>query len=66
MTQPRQSQVSLSDTLYYHCISCSVRRTYLCKIVGVQFYTINRYYNTARVHLDINYCSPMEYEVLTA
>ena len=30
MTQSRQSQVSLSDTAYYHCISHCVRRAYLC------------------------------------
>ena len=29
MTQPRQSQVSPSDTLYYHCISRCVSRTFL-------------------------------------
>ncbi|WP_298941326.1 hypothetical protein [uncultured Psychromonas sp.] len=30
MTQSRQSQVSLTDTPYYHCISRYVRRVYLC------------------------------------
>ena len=30
MTQSRQTQVSLSDTFYYHCISRFVRCSYLC------------------------------------
>jgi hypothetical protein len=30
MTQSHQSQVSLSNTPYYHCISLCVRRAYLC------------------------------------
>ena len=40
MTQSRQSQVSLSDTPYYHCISRCVRRCYLC---GVDNYSGQNY-----------------------
>ena len=30
MPQPRRSQISLEDTLYYHCCSRVVRRAFLC------------------------------------
>jgi len=32
MPTPRNQQISLSDTLYYHCITRCVRRTFLCGI----------------------------------
>ncbi|WP_299080484.1 transposase [uncultured Paraglaciecola sp.] len=32
MAQPRSSQISLSDTPYYHCVSRCVRRSFLCGI----------------------------------
>jgi REP element-mobilizing transposase RayT len=32
MPQPRSSQISLSDTPYYHCISNCVRRSFLCGV----------------------------------
>ncbi len=40
MARPRNTQVSLQDTPYYHCISRCVRKAYLC---GVDFYTGQSY-----------------------
>jgi len=40
MPQPRSSQVSLSDTPYYHCVSRCVRRSFLC---GVDSYSGQSY-----------------------
>jgi hypothetical protein len=30
MPQPRSSQISLSDTPHYHCVSGCIRRSFLC------------------------------------
>jgi REP element-mobilizing transposase RayT len=40
MPQPRSSQISLSDTPYYHCISRCVRRSFLC---GIDNYSSQSY-----------------------
>ncbi len=40
MTMPRYSQLSLDDTLWYHCVSRCVRRAYLC---GDDFVTGHSY-----------------------
>jgi REP element-mobilizing transposase RayT len=40
MPQPRSSQISLSDTPYYHCVSRCVRRSFLC---GVDSYSGQSY-----------------------
>ncbi|MFT6990402.1 MAG: hypothetical protein ACJASL_002380, partial [Paraglaciecola sp.] len=40
MPQPRSSQISLSDTPYYHCVSRCVRRSFLC---GVDSYSGQNY-----------------------
>ncbi len=40
MPQPRSSQISLSDTPYYHCICSCVRRSFLC---GVDTYSYTRH-----------------------
>jgi hypothetical protein len=36
----RKSQVSLIDTLYYHCVTRCVRRSFLC---GVDNYSVQSY-----------------------
>ena len=40
MPQPRSSQISLSDTPFYHCVSRCVRRSFLC---GVDSYSGQSY-----------------------
>jgi REP element-mobilizing transposase RayT len=40
MPQPRSSQICLSDTPYYHCVSRCVRRSFLC---GVDSYSGQSY-----------------------
>ncbi len=64
MTQSRQSQVSLVDTPYYHCISRCVRRAYLCgedRYSGQSFshrrqWMIERMHNLASI-FNIDICA---------
>ena len=64
MTQSRQSQVSLVDTPYYHCISRCVRRAYLCgedKYTGQSFehrrkWMVERMHHLASI-FSINICA---------
>ncbi|WP_051369300.1 transposase [Psychromonas arctica] len=64
MTQSRQSQVSLADTPYYHCISRCVRRAYLCgedKYTGQSFehrrqWMVERLHQLASI-FSINICA---------
>ncbi len=52
MTQSRQSQVSLIDTPYYHCISRCVRRAFLCgeDTVTGQSFSHRRQWVAERMH----------------
>lgn len=40
MARPRENQISLQDTPYYHCVSRCVRRAFLC---GIDHYTNQSY-----------------------
>ncbi|WP_245542309.1 hypothetical protein [Psychromonas hadalis] len=41
MTQSRDSLISLSDTLYYHCISRCVRALFYVEMIATQGKTLS-------------------------
>ncbi|GAB3103474.1 transposase [Pseudomaricurvus hydrocarbonicus] len=53
MTQPRKQLISTADTPYYHCVSRSVRRAFLCgtDTVTGQSYEHRRQWLEDRIHL---------------
>ncbi|MAI64477.1 MAG: transposase, partial [Alteromonas sp.] len=51
MPKARKSQISLSDTLYYHCVSRCVRRAFLCGTEHGKSFEHRRKWVEDRIHV---------------
>ena len=51
MPKARKSQISLSDTLYYHCVSRCVRRAFLCGTEHGKSFEYRRKWVEDRIHV---------------
>lgn len=51
MPKARKSQISLSDTPYYHCISRCVRRAFLCGEENGRSFEHRRQWGEDRIHV---------------